>query len=99
MRVRPTISDAAIVSVVSDVLAGELGPEVVMLNLRDATYYGLEDVGAEIWRLLQTPITIGRIVAALLEMYDVDAERCRNDVLILVAALADRGLVDVREPA
>lgn len=99
MRVRRAISDAAIVSMVSDVLASELGPEVVMLNLRDATYYGLEDVGAEIWRLLQTPITIGRIVAALLEMYDVDAERCRSDVLILVAALADRGLVEVREPA
>ena len=66
------------------------------LSLRDATYYGLDDVGAEIWRLIQTPKTVADIVAALVAMYDVDAGRCRADVINLVAALRDRRLVDVR---
>ncbi len=68
-----------------------------MLSLRDGTYYGLEEVGAEIWRLIQTPITIDCIVASLVEMYDIDAERCRADVIALVAALVERRLVEVRD--
>lgn len=67
-----------------------------MLNLRDGTYYGLDDVGAEIWRMIQRPMTVGRLVASLVDTYDVDARRCRADVVTLVAALRDRGLVEVR---
>jgi hypothetical protein len=70
-----------------------------MLSLRDGTYYGLEGVGVEIWRMLQTPVTIPRIVAALVETYEVDAERCRSDVLTVIVTLVERGLVEVREPA
>jgi hypothetical protein len=95
----PALSDAAVVVVAPDVLGSELGTEIVMLNLRDATYYGLDDVGAEVWKLIQRPITIGRVVASLVETYDVDAERCRADVIGLVAGLRERGLVEVREGA
>jgi hypothetical protein len=94
----PTIPDSATVAVASDVLGSELGSEVVMLSLRDGTYYGLDEVGAEIWRLIQTPMTIGRIVAAVVEKYDVDPPQCRRDVISLVAALRDRQLVEVRDP-
>lgn len=99
MTGRPSIPDTARISIVADVLASELGSEIVMLNLRDATYYGLDEVGAEVWRLLHTPTTLGRIVDALVELYDVEAERCRADVRNLLAELADRGLVEVRDPA
>ena len=69
-----------------------------MLSLRDGTYYGLDGVGVEIWRMLQTPVTIDRIVAALVETYDVDADRCRGDVRSVIRTLVQRGLVEVREP-
>lgn len=97
MTTESTIPDSATVTVASDVLGSELGSEVVMLSLRDGMYYGLDDVGAEIWRLIQGPMTIGRIVASLVDTYDVDARRCRADVIRLVAALRDRGLVDIRD--
>ena len=93
------MSDAAVVVVAADVLGSELGSEVVMLNLRDATYYGLDEVGAEVWRLIQRPITIGRVIASLVDAYDVDAQQCRTDVINLVAVLRERGLVEVRDGA
>jgi len=92
-----SIPDSATVSVAPDVLGSELGSEVVMLSLHDGTYYGLDDVGAEVWRLIQTPTTIGRIVTTLVELYDVDARRCRTDVVSLVTVLRDRRLVEVRD--
>lgn len=96
---RSTISDSATIAIAPDVLASEVGPEVVMLSLRDGTYYGLDGVGVEIWRMLQTPVTIPHIVAVLVETYDVDADRCRDDVLTVIVTLAGRGLVEIREPA
>ena len=97
MTTESTIPDSATVAIAPDVLGSELGSEVVMLSLRDGTYYGLDEVGAEIWRLIQTPMTVGRIVASLVEMYDVDARQCRTDVIRLVAVLRDRRLVEVRD--
>ncbi len=97
MTTESTITDSATVAVAPDVLGSELGSEVVMLSLRDGTYYGLDEVGAEIWRLIQTPRTVGHIVASLVETFDVDARQCRTDVISLVAALRDRQLVEVRD--
>lgn len=93
-----TISDSAIVVVAGDILASELGSEFVMLNLKDGTYYGLDEVGGDIWRLLQTPITVGEICSVLTSEYDIDANRCRADVVELLVNLLARGLVEIRLP-
>jgi hypothetical protein len=85
-----------VVVVASDVLSSRLGSEQVMLNLRDGTYYGLDDVGSEIWTMLQQPITIGEICDAVVESYDVDVTRCRSDVVRLLDDLIRRGLVELR---
>jgi hypothetical protein len=96
---RVVISESATIAIAPDVLAGEVGAEIVMLSLRDGTYYGLDGVGVEIWRMLQTPVNVSHIVAVLVETYDVDADRCKRDVLSVISTLVERGLVEVRESA
>jgi Coenzyme PQQ synthesis protein D (PqqD) len=88
---------SAIVVVADDVLSSELGTEHVLLNLRDGTYYGLDDVGSEIWKLLQKPVSIVAICDAIVETYDVNPEHCRHDVVRLLGELVERRLVDVRD--
>lgn len=80
-----------------DLLATEFATELVVLNLRDGVYYGLEDVGVRIWQLLQTPVTVASIRDTLLLEYDVEAARCEQDVRTLLGELTARGLVEVRE--
>lgn len=94
--ISPAISDATTVVVARDVLASELGAELVMLNLADGIYYGLDGVGAAVWKLVQTPVTVAVICQELIAAYDVDPELCRADVLKLLTDLSSRGLVDVR---
>ena len=79
-----------------EVLSSELGAEHVLLNLRDGTYYGLEEAGSDIWKLLETPIEVSELCLAICETYDVEPERCRQDVGKLLRELIDRGLVDLR---
>ena len=84
------------VVVAPDVLSTPLGSEQVMLNLRDGTYYGLDEVGSEIWRLVQQPIRVSEICDAILDAYEVDPERCGEDVIRLLGELMQRGLIELR---
>jgi hypothetical protein len=93
----PAIPISATVVAARDVLASQLGSEHVLLNLRDGTYYGLEEVGGAIWTLVQRPVTVDEICNALVAEYEVDPARCREDVVRLLGDLAARGLVEFRE--
>jgi hypothetical protein len=90
------VSDRATVVAASDLLASEFGDELIILNLRDGVYYGLEDVGTRIWQLLQRPISVPALRDALVTEFEVDPVRCEHDVRILLSELADKGLVEIR---
>ena len=96
MPLRP-IPDSATVVAAADLLASAFDKELVILNLRDGVYYGLEDVGARLWGLLQQPVTVAAICDALVAEYDVEPARCARDVQALLQDLATRGLIEVRE--
>jgi sulfur transfer complex TusBCD TusB component (DsrH family) len=91
------IRESATVLAAGDLLASAFGAELVILSLKDGVYYGLEDVGARIWALLQQPTTISAIRDALVAEYDVESARCERDVQALLQDLAARGLIEVRE--
>lgn len=91
------LSDSTRVVAAGDLLVTEFGAELVVLNLRDGVYYGLEDVGARIWRLLQEPVTVAAICDVIVSEYDVEPMCCEQDTRALLGELAARGLVEVRE--
>jgi hypothetical protein len=90
------VPDGATIVAANDVLATEFGDEVVILNLRDGVYYGLEDVGTRIWQLLQRPVSVLAIREALVAEFDVEPARCERDIRLLLTDLAARGLVEIR---
>lgn len=82
-----------------DLLTAEFGSEVILLNLQDGVYYGLQDVGARIWTLLQSPVSVATLVEAVLSDYDVDSADCEHDIRLLVDDLVAHGLVRIHEAA
>jgi hypothetical protein len=95
---RRKISDSATITVADDLLSREMAPELVILNLRDGVYYGLEDVGVRVWSLLQKPVTLATLRDTLVAEYSVDQQACEEDVRALLADLEARGLIVVQEP-
>lgn len=91
------IPDSAIISPATDVLVSEFGDELVILNLRDGVYYGLEDVGARIWKLVQEPVSVLAIRETLVSEYDVEPTRGERDIRALLEQLVAHGLVEIRE--
>ena len=90
-------SDAAVV-VTADQLSTRLGEEIVILGLRDSVYYGLSDVGARIWALIQTPRTVDEILSALVAEYEVATTDAAAGLDRLLRELETRGLVAITLP-
>jgi hypothetical protein len=93
---RPAVSESATLQADPEVLATQFGDEVVLLNLRDGVYYGLEDVGAHIWTMLRQPVTIQNLCESIVSEFDVAADRCERDVRAIVSELAANGLIQIR---
>jgi hypothetical protein len=91
-----SLSAQSVVTVTKDQVSCNLGPEAAILNMKDGIYYGLDPVGAEVWKLLQTPRKISDIHEVLLREYDVEPERCHRDLLALLEDLLGAGLIEVR---
>jgi hypothetical protein len=73
----------------------DLSGESVILDLRAGIYYGLNEVGARIWSLIQDPRPLSEICGALLSEYDVDAARCESDLVAILRSLKAAGLVEI----
>lgn len=91
----PITRDSVIV-VGRDQVASDLAGETVLLSLKTARYYGLDNVGARIWALVREPITVSAICETIAREYDVAPERCEADVVRFLDELASQGLIEVR---
>ena len=69
--------------------------QVVLLDVHEGTYYGLNAVGARVWKMIQSPRAVGDIVDALLASYEIGEERCLEEVSSLLNDLASRRLVEI----
>ena len=85
------------VSIPDTVLSTELHDEGVLLNLETGEYFGLDEVGMEMWKVLRANGDVGAARAALLEQYDVAEDVLARDLDELVAKLAERKLVVVAD--
>ena len=94
-----TISASSIIVAAKDQVSCDLGGEMAILNLRNGVYYGLDTVGARIWNLIQKPTTANEVRDTLLIEYDVETERCWQDLLELLQKLAAEELVEIRDEA
>jgi len=89
------ISLASTVVVSPRQVSTELGKEVVVLGAEAGQYFGLNEVGARVWALLQAPNQVSVVCSAIVEEYEVTREQCERDVLALLRDLQAKGLVHV----
>ena len=90
------ISFCSTVAAATDQVSCDLAGEAVILNLKSGIYYGLDPVGARIWELIQEkPRSVEEIHNILLTEYEVEPERCEQDLLALLQQLAEHSLVEV----
>ena len=92
-----TVSRSSVVVAAKKQISTDLGGEAVILELESGAYYGLKDVGARIWDLIQQPTTVNDIRHAILEEYEVEPDQCEHELLGILGDLASAGLLEVKD--
>jgi Coenzyme PQQ synthesis protein D (PqqD) len=89
------ISTNSRIVVSQDQVSCDLSGEAAILNLKSAIYFGLNTVGASIWKLIQEPRSVKEIQAAIQEEYEVEHDQCGRDVLELLQELSNYELIKI----
>ncbi|MCA1199568.1 PqqD family protein [Sphingomonas sp. R647] len=76
-----------------DWISSDLGDQLMMMNIDRGIYIGLNPMGAQIWRLIETPHATDDICAELIDRFEVDPATCRAEVDAFIDKMAARGLV------
>lgn len=79
------------------IFAAEAGRDLVMVSIPKGFYYGLSDVGREIWDALESPKQISRLVDDLATTYHIDRPTCVEQTLSFLDDLLAQGLLEVRD--
>ncbi|HYH21262.1 MAG TPA: PqqD family peptide modification chaperone [Azospirillum sp.] len=91
----PSLDRSARVQRVADVLSAEVDGEAVLMSIEKGFYFGLDDIGSDVWRRLEEPVGVAALAAALAEDYDGDPAVIEHDVIALLTDMAANGLVEV----
>ena len=84
------ITDATILTRSPTVLAAEVDGEVVMMSIEQGRYFGLDDIGSDIWKRLEPPCSFSALIDGLVADYAADRATIAADV----RALLDRMMAD-----
>ena len=89
------ISPNAKIVVTQEQVSCDLSGEAAILNLKTGIYFGLNAVGASIWKLIQEPRSVKEIQAAIQEEYEVEPNQCERDVQELLQELSNHELIKI----
>lgn len=90
------VSFADRVEVLPNVLVRFLDKESVLLNLDTERYFGLDETGTRMWRLVTTAPNIDAAYRELQNEFDVEPELLRLHLAELLARLVDNGLLQIQ---
>jgi hypothetical protein len=76
-----------------ELMEAELGDELVALDPKAGECFGFNSVATSVWRNLEQPRSFEQLRDALLDEYEVEPERCSDELEALLQDLTARGLV------
>jgi hypothetical protein len=87
------IADATVISRSPSVLTAEVDGEVVMLSIERGHYFGLDDIGSDIWKRIDPPCSFAELVDRLAADYDADRATIAADVGAMLGRMAAQDAV------
>lgn len=79
----------------NDLLFSAVNNEMVIFQIRQDTYFALDEIGTDIWQRLAQPCAVAELCRDLVQDYDADYAVIERDVLTLLNAMAAADLVQV----
>jgi hypothetical protein len=80
-------SDAFVTATVDDAL--------VMMSLEKGAYYGLDEIGSQIWTQLAEPTRVAALCETLAARYEAPRAQIEADVTAFLQELLDEGMIQI----
>lgn len=68
--------------------------ETVFLNINNESYFGLDEIGSDIWKELQSSKNIETAYKKILKKYEVEPEILKKDIEELIPKLINNGILE-----
>lgn len=72
--------------------------EIVVFQINQGAYFSLDEIGADIWRRIESPVTVATLCDDLAIEYAADRAIIEQDVLALLADMAAAELINLQQP-
>ena len=82
------------IKISDDIVSRNLQGEIVLLDLKTGSYYGLDVMGTIMWDLIQKHKSLEKVHGLLTEEYDIAEVQCTQDLLNFVSTLHDKKLIE-----
>ncbi|MCA9791353.1 MAG: PqqD family protein [Candidatus Eremiobacteraeota bacterium] len=69
--------------------------EAALLDVQSGSYFHLNSVASRLWQLIAEPVSLEQVLTALQGEFEVEADRCHDEVVSLVSQWLERGLSQV----
>ena len=79
-----------------DVIAAEAGEDIVMVSIEKGYYYGVSNVGREIWGSIDHPVKVSNLVDHLVLTFNVERSLCEQETLSFLEDLLSENLLQVQ---
>ena len=80
---------------IDDVLDADMDGELVMMDIDQGSYFGLNTTATRIWSLLAQPVVISDLCHQLTAEFNVPEKQCEQEVVRFLENLLRRGLLQV----
>lgn len=81
----------------NNIETAEMGEEVGMLDVETGNYYILNEIGTDIWSLIEKPVAFEQLIDKLRMIYDVDYETCEVESLEFIGEMIENKLIQVSD--
>lgn len=87
------LADSTLITRSPAVLTAEVDGEVVMMSVEEGRYFGLDDIGSDIWKRIDPPCSFGELIDRLTADYEAERETIAADVCALLFGMAEHDAV------
>ena len=77
-----------------DVIYELFDNEVIMINLKNGSYYSIKDTAAEIWKKIEKSHTIDNIIESFISKYDADPKKIVESIRSYFDELVNDDLIE-----
>ena len=93
----PILSLQSMIQRDPEVVGADAGEDLVMVSIETGHYYGVSKIAKDIWRMIESPVTVSDLITHLMTTFEVDRACCEEQTLAFLEELLAEGLLQVKD--